>query len=522
MYFSKISSLIIRIATILIAIFAIAAPVVLAINQSWKYGHEAQTKKVLGYAKDVQVRTDATTDQIANGIERLKKSKFKDPCSNENLAIMRDIDLSSSYIQAIGHVSDTIFECSSLGTGGSGWSLGPVDFVSSTGVALRTNVKIPFAPSTSFIVVELNGFAAIINKSLPVDATVAEPDATLASFSQDNHRFFANRGEIKSKWLNNLSNENSQTFLADGYLVAVVKSNKYRTAALAALPVSYVDNNTYNLALILVPIGLVAGLIFGLAMYNFVRLQSSMPSMIKSGLRHNEFFMLYQPVIDLQTGKCKGAEALMRWRRPDGGMITPDIFIQVAEDVGLIEKLTARMLELVAKDATNLFKKYPDFHIAVNLSAPDLHSVQTVELLRNLMYQTKAGRTNLIVEATERGLMQADLVREIFKKIRRDGIGIAIDDFGTGYSSLSYLETFEIDYLKIDKSFVDKIGTDAPISHVVLHVIELAKELKLEIVAEGVETEFQAQFLRKLGIQYAQGWLYGKPMPLHEVIVKFS
>jgi sensor c-di-GMP phosphodiesterase-like protein len=180
------------------------------------------------------------------------------------------------------------------------------------------------------------------------------------------------------------------------------------------------------------------------------------------------------------------------------------------------------MFELVAKDAANLFNKYPNFHIAVNLSASDLHSVQIVELLRNLIFQTKAGKTNLIVEATERGLMQADLVREIFKKIRKDGISIAIDDFGTGYSSLSYLETFEIDYLKIDKSFVDKIGTEAPISHVVLHVIELAKELKLEIVAEGVETEFQAQFLRELGIQYAQGWLYGKPMPLNEVILKFS
>jgi sensor c-di-GMP phosphodiesterase-like protein len=509
------------IAIIFIAILAVAAPVVLAINQSWKYGHEAETKKVLGYAKDVQARTDATTDQIASGIKRLKASKSKDPCSDENLAIMRDIDLSSSYVQAIGHVSNTVFECSSLGAKGSGWSLGPVDFVSSNGVALRTDVKIPFAPTTSFIVVELDSYAAIINKSLPVDATVAEPDASLASFSQDNHRFFALRGVVESKWLENLSNENAQTFLADGYLVAIVKSKKYRTAALAALPVSYIDTNTRNLALKLVPIGLVAGLIFALAMYNLFRVQTSMPSMIKSGLKHNEFFMLYQPVIDLQTGQCKGVEALMRWRRATGEIVPPDIFIQVAEDVGLIDKLTLRMIELVSKDASNIFKQYPDFHIAVNLSAFDLHSKQTVELLRGLKYETKAGRNNLIVEATERGLMKADLVREIFKEIRKDGINVAIDDFGTGYSSLSYLETFEIDYLKIDKSFVDKIGTEAPISYVVLHVIELAKELKLEMVAEGVETEFQAQLLLEHGIQYAQGWLYGKPMPLNEVLLKF-
>lgn len=514
----KSASTPIKLFTILIAFIALAAPIFFAIDQSWKQGQREERQKVLSYARDVLARTEATSDQIKYGFQLISDAQLADPCSKQGISIMRNVDLRSSYIQAMGHVKNNILVCSSLGKNEVGWNLGPVDWVSALGNAIRINVQIAFAPDTTFTVLERNGYAFILNKSLLIDATASEKDVSLASFSQDNLRLFASRGNFDPEWLANLGNQPEETFVKDGYVIGIARSQKYRTAGLAALPASYMDKHTRNLSMILVPIGLIAGLILAISIYYLVSVQISMPSMLKAALKRNEFFMLYQPVINLQTGECVGAEALMRWKRSSGEMVPPDRFIQAAEDAGLIESLTKRVIKLVSKDAEDLFKQYPEFHLGINLSASDLHSSNTIQLLNGLIQATGANRFNLMVEATERGFMQADLAKVMLTEIRKQGIGVALDDFGTGYSSLSYLESFEIDYLKIDKSFVDKIGRDAPTSYVVLHIIEMAKQLKIQMIAEGVETEDQAQLLREHGVQFAQGWLFGKPQPLHEVI----
>lgn len=502
--------------TYAVALAAVVIPILFAIHIAKEQSVSNEKKHMLAYAMDVLHRSNVTASQIAAGIDKLLAEHSPNPCSDRSIGIMREIDIGSSYIQAIGYVSGNRMICSSIGLNELELDLGTASLTTSNGVVIRLNARLPFA-NGDVLIVERNSYAAIVHKDLPIDATTAESEVSLATFAIDTGAVLASRGYINPEWTNRLKGNSKATFIDGNHLVAVVGSEKYRIGAISALPVSIIEQRTLNSALWITPVGLIAGLILAFAVFRLAVLQQSMSTALKGALKRKEFFLVYQPVVDLRTGGWVGVEALVRWKMQSGKIIPPDLFIPVAESTGLIQRITEQIIGIVAKDAAQLFSRYPGFHIAINLSAADLHSVHTVELLHQLKQSTSAGPANLIVEATEREFLSIDTARDTVHNIRAMGIRTSIDDFGTGYSSLSYLEKLEIDFLKIDKSFVDTIETDAPTSHVVLHIIELAKDLKLEIIAEGVEANEQALFLRDRGVHYAQGWLFGKPMPFSEL-----
>jgi sensor c-di-GMP phosphodiesterase-like protein len=516
------------VVTLTAALLAVAIPVLIAIHLANRQARETQMARVTAYAKDVLHRSETTSDQALLAIATLSAAHSADPCTDANIAIMRRFDLSSSYLQAIGHVVDGQLNCSSLGLLTGNLALGPVDWITPKGVKIRINVKFPFDPVTAYLVLEnSDGFIAIINKDLPLDAATDEQDVTLAAFATNNGRLYASRGFIDPHWAGPLAStlparQMVTTFFDQDHVVAVVRSNRYYLGAIAALPVSYMLAQTRATTEILLPVGVFAGVVLALVTLYLARLQMAMPAVIRAALKRREFFLHYQPIVNLRTREWVGAEALIRWRRRGGEMVRPDLFIHVAEDAGMIQRITQHVVKLVARDVKDLFMRRPDFHIAINLSSHDLHAESTIKLLRQLVSDTHAAPGNLIVEVTERGFVKREPAQRIVRALRAGGIRVAVDDFGTGYSSLAFLESFELDFLKIDKSFVDTMNLDTPTSQVALHIIEMAKSLNLEMIAEGVETEAQAQFLCERGVQFAQGWLFGKPMSMEDLLAKLA
>ncbi|WP_342324975.1 EAL domain-containing protein [Kosakonia sp. BYX6] len=261
------------------------------------------------------------------------------------------------------------------------------------------------------------------------------------------------------------------------------------------------------------PLALMMGLLTGFIAWFATANRMSFSREINLGLAGREFALFCQPLVHAQSLQCVGVEILLRWHNPRQGWISPEVFIPIAEDQHLIARLTRYVL-IETKRQLHLFPADAHFHIGVNV-APS--HIRHGELLKDLHRLWFTGRPvqQLTIELTERDAL-LDVDPRMMRELHRYGVKIAIDDFGTGNSSLSWLEKLHPDILKIDKSYTAAIGTDAVNSTVTDMIIALGQRLNIELVAEGVETQQQAQHLRQQGVQTLQGFLFAVPMPIED------
>ncbi len=235
---------------------------------------------------------------------------------------------------------------------------------------------------------------------------------------------------------------------------------------------------------------------------------------LRIAVAQNQFELYYQPIVLLPGRAVIGAEALIRWHHPARGLVQPAEFIPAAEATGLIVEIG----DWVLNSACRQLRRWQDMgrlaQVAVNLSARQLLEPGFLDSVKSALARTGVAPGGLTLELTESVLVKdTTTARTVLYALRDIGVEIALDDFGTGYSSLSYLRKFPISYLKIDKSFVDGLGTDTEDTLVVSNIVSLADALRITVVAEGVETQLQAQVLGELGCGLAQGYLFGKPQP---------
>ena len=237
---------------------------------------------------------------------------------------------------------------------------------------------------------------------------------------------------------------------------------------------------------------------------------------LRRAVEQGEFTLWYQPIMDLRARYATGAEALVRWDHPDRGLIPPGEFIQLCEESGIIVPLGEWSLRSVCAQARRWEEEgFTGLQVSVNLSARQLRQRGIVRMVQDILEETGARPGQLTIEMTESLLMEkGGVIERRLRELADLGIRLAIDDFGTGFSSLSYLRNFPVSTLKIDRSFTVDAATDPNAGAITTAIIALAKALDLEVVAEGVETLEQAEFLRRKGCEKAQGYLLGRPAPV--------
>ena len=236
---------------------------------------------------------------------------------------------------------------------------------------------------------------------------------------------------------------------------------------------------------------------------------------LRRGIAHGELVVYYQPKIDLKTKLIYGFEALVRWQHPTSGLLSPDNFLPLATESGLINELGAEVLNQTCRQI-QIWKRAgnPDIRVAVNVEAQQLKRNNFLEILDSAMERYEILGENLELEITETSLLDMpEKIKNLLEAIKLRRIKVSLDDFGTGYSSLSYLSQYPIDVLKIDRSFILKIGTNEQSDAIVRAIIAMGHSLQIEIVAEGVETSAQVEFLESEGCQIAQGFYFGRPAP---------
>ncbi|PKO54733.1 MAG: GGDEF domain-containing protein [Betaproteobacteria bacterium HGW-Betaproteobacteria-2] len=241
---------------------------------------------------------------------------------------------------------------------------------------------------------------------------------------------------------------------------------------------------------------------------------------LRHAIKNNEFELYFQPKMSIHSGKITGLEALLRWHSSIQGMISPKIFIPIAEESVLIEQIGEWVLEEACRQSVYLHQQTGRIlPIAINISPRQFYRPDLPEIIEKVISRSKLNPFLIELEITEGTIVrQPSKFIDILKRLKSLGIKLAIDDFGTGYSSMSYLKNFPIDHLKIDQSFVKNLEDDITNQAILRAIVALGKNLGLEVIAEGVETESQRSFLAAIGCDQMQGYLLGKPMNMQDLL----
>ena len=501
-----------RIVIVAIALALVGAilPIAGMLYVSWGLAVDAEQNRLTLFADQAIARANLSLTQARDALHMISGSNLE-PCSPQHIDQMRTLTLDNPAVGEIGYFENRILKCTSWGMTEEYVEQKAGDYMTADGIDVTVQVRPLVSRSSPKIALQYQAYNVLVDPQRFVDVIV-DPGIRLA-IANEHGTEIAELNMPDGALVRSLI-ANPRNGMDDANFFAAARSGEW--IAIATEPRSGISRNLRRERLTLLPIGgFIAAFIVGIVTWFSLKRLSPLGELALAVL-NREFVVHYQPIVALKTGRCIGAEALVRWRRPDGVLVRPDLFIPLAEDSGLILQITDQVVDAIVHDLGKLLAADRSFHVSINLCADDLRTGRVLPIIEKALAHADIMAKQIWLEITERSFLEIDAARSTIVKARALGYSIAIDDFGTGYSSLQYLEDLPLDALKIDKSFIDTIGKSTATSSVTPHIIDMAKTLNLTIIAEGVETQDQRDYLRAYDVEMVQGWLYAKAMPADE------
>lgn len=433
-------------------------------------------------------------------------------CSPAEIASMRSSVFRSLQIKDVGRTRNRSLYCSAIGGQFSAITLMPSEYmVLANGARLYRNLSLS-EPAISGPVLEENGVAVLVSPQafdywvrprLHFAVLIVNPaSGKVQGLAGENLEATASCALTEPE-------ARSATVL---YRVLFRDSNK--TCIVTSEAISDVWAAEGPALQVYGVLGGISGLGLGLAASFIFFRRSGLVQQLRRAIRKRELFVVYQPLIDLSSRKIVGVEALVRWTPPGRGPVPPDLFVRIAEEYGFIGELTQFVLITATNELADLMRKFPRFTLSVNVAVSDLTSDM---FYRNLEKQTNESGirpAQLAFELTERSTADLTTVRAAIARLHRLHYKIHIDDFGTGFSNLSYLSELAADVIKIDRIFVQAIGTEGVTASILPQMLAMTEALGFPVVVEGVETEYQLNFLESTGKPMTvQGFYFGRAVP---------
>jgi sensor c-di-GMP phosphodiesterase-like protein len=431
-------------------------------------------------------------------------------CSDEELAFMRDYAFRAQHIRVIGRTKDGFLYCSTTVSRLAHPMKMPAPSITISGV--KTYIQMPLLNSNKAVgqVFEKDGVTLVFDFDFFKSLEESPMSYENLLFDKPNHAMLSVIGTPMPLTVDEIV---AGKFISrNGALYQPLCSSTTRNCIIATEPRNAVLAHSRWFALGVPIVGALFGGIFTLLLLQLYKRGRSMESQLRRALRNNSLTVAYQPIVDLETEKIVGAEALVRWINEDGESIRPDIFVALAEEKGFVGEIT-KFVALRSMEELGDLLLAGGFRITLNIVSRDLTDAEFLPYLKWCRTTARIQPSSIGLELTERSTADQPNAMEAISDLHHTGHAVYIDDFGTGYSSLAYLHHLQVDAIKIDRAFTQTVGTEAVTASVVPQILAMAKQLDLLVVVEGIETRQQADYFRSVGRGVlGQGWLFGKPM----------